>query len=257
MLVVLMRSADPQAQTIQETDPAKLPRFEVASIKANRSGAPQMAFATPPSGLIHAINVNVRFLVRYAFSVPDFLIVGADDWKATEHFDIAAKAPEGSDESLIRQMFRALLADRFHVRTHTEQREMTVDVLRLAGQTQGPNLQRPKRPCDKPPCHPRGPFGHLEGSDVPLADLAWALTVDTGRVFVDRTGLSGRFDFTLTWTPDAVALDPGLRAELPSVDPDGPSLTTALHQELGITVQRAREPVDVLVIDHIERPDPD
>lgn len=253
----LFLCARTSGQTIRTIDPATLPRFEVASVKPNPSGAAQMIVKTPPSGVVHATNVNARFLIRYAFDIPDFLIVGANDWKATEHFEIAAKAPEGSDEAVIRAMFRALLADRFRLRAHTEPREMTVDVLTLAGQGPGPQLQRPEHPCRQPPCHPRARFGHLEGTDVSLADLASALTVNTRRVVVDRTGLGGRFDFALTWTPDAVALDPSVRADFPSVDPDGPSLATALLQQLGMRLQRAREPVDRLVIDHIEHPDPD
>jgi uncharacterized protein (TIGR03435 family) len=154
-------------------------------------------------------------------------------------------------------MFRALLVDRFRLTAHTEAREMPVDVLTLAERTPGPNMKASPQLCDNPPCHARASFGHVEGRDVPVAELASALTLLTRRVVVDRTGLAGGFDWTLDYTPDAIALQPSLRSEFPSVDPDGPALATALRQQLGIKMQTTRDRVDVLVIDHIERPDPD
>lgn len=244
-------------QTIQKVDESTQPRFEVASVKPNRSGVPQMTIATSPSGSIHATNVNTRFLIRYAFNVQDFLIANAPDWASSEHFDVAAKGPANTTEARARDMFRSLLVERFRLDARREPREMAVDVLTLASDRLGPNLTPSKGPCASPPCHARASFGHIEGKAVPVSELAAALTLLTRRVVVDRTGLAAPCDFTLTYTPDAIVLQPTVRSEFPAVDPDGPSLATALRQQLGITMLTTREPVDMVVIDHIERPDPD
>ena len=99
-------------------------------------------------------------------------------------------------------------------------------------------------------------FGRISGQGVTMRDLVAALSLLTDRVVIDATGLSGRYDFSLEYTPDAVAMmDPAnARAEFPRIDPTGPSPKTALKEQLGLTMQSERRPVEVLVVDRLERP---
>jgi uncharacterized protein (TIGR03435 family) len=239
---------------------AQTPAFEVASIKPNTSGLPQMMFRTPPSGALAAINVTTRFLIRFAYNITENRIVELPDWATREHFDIVAKAPPDTPIAEVRLMYRALLADRFALRAHTGSREMPVDVLTVDGtRTDRPGLAAVRMPCDRrnPQCGVHLAFGSITAADATLADVATALTVSTGRVVIDRTGLTEHYELKLTYTPDALALQPSLRTEFPTVDPDGPSLATALKEQFGIRMQSTREPVDVLVVDSITHPSVD
>jgi uncharacterized protein (TIGR03435 family) len=102
----------------------------------------------------------------------------------------------------------------------------------------------------------RAAFGRLAGRDVPLSEIVGELGRATGRHVVDETGLAGRYDVTLTYTPDSVVLNPATRAEFPAIDPDGPSLGTALREQLGLRLQSRRGPVDVLVVERVQPPTP-
>ena len=173
----------------------------------------------------------------------------------SEHFDVIAKAPEQAPLADIRLMFRALLAERFHLELHREQRNQSVDVLTLTRPgVLGPKLSRVEPCAEAPKCQAHVGFGQVTTASAPLDQLATALTVATRRTVVNRTGLDGYFAFTLTYTPDAVALEPAVRAEFPAIDPDGPSLSTALKEQLGLTLRSTTEPVDVLIVDRVERP---
>jgi uncharacterized protein (TIGR03435 family) len=168
--------------------------------------------------------------------------------------------------------FRQLLVDRFRLTTHTAMRDMPIDVLTVAEEGKlGPRLTPRQQRCENPPANGRGTtargappacgmrvaFGRISGIDVPMADLTTALIRMTRRVVVDRTGLTGRYDFVLQYTPDAIAFatDPAnARAAFPNVDPDAPILATALREQLGLKIQATRGPVEVLVVDRLERP---
>jgi uncharacterized protein (TIGR03435 family) len=108
-------------------------------------------------------------------------------------------------------------------------------------------------------CGVRVAFGRITGVDATLTELARALTTMTQRMVVDRTGLEARYDFTLEYTPDAVALMTPAEAiaEFPRIDPMGPSLKTALKEQLGLNLEQGRGPVDVIVVERITRPTPD
>jgi uncharacterized protein (TIGR03435 family) len=242
-----------------QTPDQKAPAFEVASIKPNTSGVEQMMIRTPPSGIITATNVTTRLLIRYAYDLPEFLIMGAPNWSVTDHFDVVAKAPANAALSELRGMFRALLADRFAVASHREMQEMPADIVTVENPGRlGPSLTVSNQRCDQPArCGVRWAFGHIDAKDATIGDLVSNLTVLSKRVVIDRTGLGGRYDFSLTYTPDTITLQPSLRSEFPKIDPDGPSLATALKEQLGLKMLSKSERVEVLVIDHVERPTPD
>ena len=266
----------------------RLPSFEVASVKENRSGDIRSPIRTEPGGRFTATNVLLKFLIAEAFMGPQPVhlssrLVGGPDWINSTRFDIIAKAstefrssPDGPPNELL-LMLRSLLEDRFKVRTHRETRELPVYelVVARADGKLGPQLRQstancdgpppPRQPNEPPPCGAmRGPARVMAGG-IPMRRFAEILTaimaVGTpasadGRLVVDKTGLSGRFALNLTWTPEqmpTVAPPSGI----PPIDPNGPSLFTALHEQLGLKLESAKGPVEVLVIDSVERPTAD
>jgi uncharacterized protein (TIGR03435 family) len=264
---------------------AKPPAFEVASIKPNRSLDGGGTAGFQPGGRFRSINIPVQGLIATAFGTDRPLlpvqIVGGPDWIATDRFDITAKM--GSDASqdmkeLYRQMpvlLRTLLEDRFKLKAHSETRQLPICTLvldRKDGRL-GPQLRRsvvdclarskaaragtpvPSPPRDRPACGMRFGAGMFSASGFTLVNLAGTLSGNVGRVVLDRTGLTGDFDVELQWTPDRVPLSGD--ASNPAPSPDGPSIFTALQEQLGLKLESTKGPVDVLVIDHVEQPTPD
>jgi uncharacterized protein (TIGR03435 family) len=160
---------------------------------------------------------------------------------------------------------RALLADRFGVVVHPEMRELPVYALVVAREDRkfGPEIAASKVDCASQPTPPGcgmriGP-GQMVMTGTPMSQFAMVLSNFVQRVVLDRTQLAGTFDFRLTWTPERIpqgAPPPGAPA-LPPVDPNGPSLFAALQEQLGLKLEPTRAPLDVLVIDRVERPTPD
>jgi uncharacterized protein (TIGR03435 family) len=176
-------------------------------------------------------------------------------------------------------MLRTLLADRFGVVVHPETRELPVYelVVARADRKFGPEINPSKLDCENqapgrrggPPPAPGNPAqpvcgmrigpGQMVMGGTPMSQFATVLSNFVQRVVLDRTRLAGTFDFRLSWTPDRIpqgAPPPGGPA-LPPVDPNGPSLFAALQEQLGLKLESTRTPLDVLVIDRVERPMPD
>jgi len=230
------------------------PAFEVASVKPNATRDPVMAIRLPPGG-VTAVNVTPQLLLRYAFALPDARIVDLPEWARRSRFDIVAKAPVTAVDADMRPMVRTLLRDRFHLVTRHELRPLQVHVLTTEpGRPLGPRLTAASAACGQGgPAEKSGAlssdercglsiaFGRVRGGEVPLSELAKGLATLTGGV-IDRTGLSGRHDFTLDYTPDAVALEPAIAKDFPDVDPGGPSLATALGEQLGLRWRTETEP---------------
>jgi uncharacterized protein (TIGR03435 family) len=263
------------AQT-RETAPTE--KFEVASVRPNTSGEQRASTQNRPDGFT-AINVRVVNLIINAYGVQASQLIGAPAWISSERFDIVANAggaigpPVAPDAPSPRQlMMRALLADRFRLRVRRETRELPVYALVLARSdgSFGPELKRSTIDCerltrsraagpvtfntgDRPQCGARVLSGQFVAGGRPLSELVSMLSSNVGRSVVDRTGLEGIFDMSLKWAPDD---QPG-RVNEPDSDSDAPSIFTALQEQSGLKLESARGPVEVLVIDHIERPVPD
>ena len=265
-----------------------LPQFEVASVKPNKSGDWRVMMSIQPGGRMTATNATLSMLIRNAYQLQDFQIIGGPGWMTSDHFDINAKAPDDAlgdpfraDElgqpSRGQLMLRALLAERFKLDVHTENREMPIYALNLARSDGklGPALQRSTTDCAAaiagargrgampPPgpqpggrlaCGIRIAPGNMSVGGSNLAQFANSLSMFVGRIVVDRTGLTGNFDFNLTWTPDQMPQRPPGAPELPPVDPNGPSIFTAVQEQLGLKLDSQRGPVSVLVIDRVEHP---
>ena len=163
-------------------------------------------------------------------------------------------------------MMQSLLADRFKFAAHRETRELPVYALMLAKNGSKlkeaiPENSYPNGIKDEQGRGVAGMMritpGHIEGQAIPIANLLGVLTQVTGRTVVDRTGLTGKYDISLQWTPDEPQTLPtaadGANRE-PSQESSGPSIFTAIQEQLGLRLESAKGPVEGLVIDHVEKP---
>jgi uncharacterized protein (TIGR03435 family) len=239
------------------------PTLEVASIKENRSGRFETFFYRyPSSGRVVAINHWGRLLVQIAHNLRDYQAVGGPKWMDDVRFDIEAKASGPASNAQMMQMLQALLEDKFKLVLHREDRPGTVLALVQATPGKlGPNIT-PAKPEDARmyPIGLRAPGQGTQGSAATMADLADHLSTAMGRYVVDRTGVTGIYNFTVlsAGAPGLTRLPPGLPADkAPGTRDDFPSLTTALQEQLGLRLVTQQGTVPTYVIDRAERPDVD
>ena len=279
--VLLIAAAVALVQGRSQATPS--PVFDVAVIKKNKSGDVSGAFGGPASSFI-STNSTLRDFVVFAYDVRPFQIEKAPDWVTTDRWDINAKAdgvfppPIPGRPDPRRQMLRALLVDRFKLVTHTESRQFPIYALTMSkgDRSLGPNIQRSDTDCAAafaailrgpsptttstglPICRLSSfPPGRLAAGTVPLQQIVSALSQILQRTVVDRTGLSGNYDVLLTWTPDQAPTAPVGRPDTAPFDPNGPSVFTAIQEQLGMKLESTKGPVEVLVIDHVEKPTSD
>ena len=250
---------------------AQRPTFEVASIKRNVAVNDRAFVRGEPGGRISVGNNSLRNIIRNAWRVQDFQIVGGPDWLNTDRWNIIAKAAGNAPPEQMMVMLQNLLIDRFKLTVRRETREMPIYALVLArpGGALGPKARVSSTDCaaitaaarasGAPPptpagggplCGTRTAAGRMMTSSTTMADLARNLSPIAGRSIVDKTGLTGSFDLDLTWTPEGPA-GPGDGAAAGS---DTVSLFTAIQEQLGLKLDAQRGPVDTLVIDSAERP---
>jgi uncharacterized protein (TIGR03435 family) len=243
-----------------------LPAFEVASVKPNTTDA-EPSMIVPPGGLVSILNVPLENLIVNAYGIPAFRVLDAPAWATRERFDISAKIPDDATPGQARAMLQSLLEGRFRLRVHRETREQSiyaVVVARADGRL-GPRLKQSTADCAAAakPASPLtlspdgqcaaffgvGPAGgRIVSRGQPLARVISALSMAVSRGVVDRTGLQGPFDVELEWSADAGAA---------ATASNTPSVFTALQEQLGLRLEPSRGPVEVLVIDSVERPTPD
>ena len=267
------------AQAIAATDSASSAQtFEVATVKINRSGERRSRHTVlPAAGRLTLTNISVQELIQDAYGLAfPFLLMNVPDWARTQHVDVVAKAPSPVPVMVLQRMLQPLLADYFKLSTHAAMREMDVFAMVLATPGRfGPQLTRNLDTCDDVVGTPggfarapdgarneRGTCGILPGGagrivarGVDMPGLAAYIGTSPGRMLIDRTGVTGRFDVDLTYTPSAFASDAlprQPRETPPGVDPAGPSLITALQEQLGLKLEPVRAAVGVVVIDHAE-----
>jgi uncharacterized protein (TIGR03435 family) len=251
---------------------APRPEFEVASIKLNKSNDGRMMIMPARGGRFTATNVPLQLLITIAYRIKDFQLSGAPPWLNSERYDVEAKAEgdPGFDATL--PMLQTLLEDRFQFKFHRETKELPVYALVVAkagklhqaGGECGPRPDSPPPPPEpgKLPSPPCGGFfgfpGRLSGQKVGITELIDPLSRFTGRVVLYKTNLTGKYDINLDYTPDQAEFQSLLGGApsmpLPPSDPNGPSLVTALQEQLGLKLESQKGPVEMIVIDHIERP---
>ena len=250
---------------------AQLPlSFDVVSVKRSVSADTGFSFGTRPGGWA-MVNSSIAALIRSAYPAQAPDLVGAPEWVMSDRYDLTAKAAGNPTRDEIRLMLRTLLAERFKLKVRYDTQVQPIYHLVIArrdGQP-GPGLLRSNVNCDEvnaarregrapegpapangaPPCAWSSQFttgAVLRFGGLPLSRLSEALGRPDDRVIVDRTGLSGNYEFTLRYSPRE-----------PLSDGDAPSLVTALQEQLGLKLEPTRGPVEVLAIDAVERPTPD
>jgi uncharacterized protein (TIGR03435 family) len=218
------------------------PAFEVASIKPTHFGVRISSVRMTP-GQVLMENVSLRKCIALAYNVSedqDYAIAGPD-WLRSEVYDIIAKFPPETPPEQVRMMLQELLADRFKLKLHHEFKEVPVYAL-VVGKN-GAKLQESAPGTQGG--FSMGP-GHLMGRAAPITALADRLSnasFQLGRPVQDRTGLTGVYEFTLDWAPDSA----------PEADASGPSLFTAVQEQLGLKLEAQRGSAEVLVVDSMER----
>jgi uncharacterized protein (TIGR03435 family) len=230
--------------------------FEVATIKPSDPNAQGKLF-TVKGRQVLTINTSLGDLISVAYGVHAQQIVGGPAWMQTEKYDVTGQpeAPGVPSQEQLRAMIRGLMADRFKLAFHRETRELSVYAIVV--RSGGPKLTKnDSNPNGLPSLLFRG-LGVLPAMNATMGDLAGVLqTAVLDRPVVDRTGLEGRYDFTLTWTPDETQFAGlGVRVPPPSNDPNAPpGLFTAFQEQLGLRLDSTRAPAEVLVIDRVDRP---
>lgn len=266
--------------------------FDAASVKPNDAGPGPARFSYAAGGRVTIANIPLRQIVLDAFRLQSFQLLNAPDW-LDARYDIVAKADGNPPVDEMQTMLQVLLRDRFGLVAHTETRSLPVYVLEVArtGGRLGETLKRsssdcapvtlPKLPEGAPPPPPppppgalppagHGPVdpnrlsgrclsfllpGYISAREITMTQFAAILGRSVGRKVLDQTALAGTFDLDLKYQSDQpVAIGPGGAGI--TVDPTAPSIFTAVQEQLGLRLEATKGPVDVLVIDRMERPRP-
>lgn len=231
--------------------------FEVATIKPNASNDNRVMLRMQPGGRFVASGVTLKMLIGEAYNVREFQITNAPGWVSAERYDINAKAegaPDRMTPDQLRPMIKALLEDRFQLKTHNETKEMPVYEL-VVGKN-GPKLTAN---AGEPGPMIRMGRGQLNGKKVSMTMLARQLSQQLGRTVIDKTDLKGEYDFTLEWTPEpgqggGPFGGPPPADAIPAADSSGPTLFTAVQEQLGLRLESQKGPVQMLAIDSISKP---
>jgi uncharacterized protein (TIGR03435 family) len=251
----------------------KVPVFDVVSVKPSKSDDGRMRIMFKPDGY-SAINVSMKLLIQTAYGIRQDLISGGPGWLESAGYDFDAKVAGPDVDALKkltpeqrRSMLQPALADRFKLKVHTETKQLPVYEIVLAkggsklkeataGDTYANGIKGPDG-VGRGGMMRFGP-GQLTAQAVPMTSLTNMLSQQLHRTVLDKTGLTGKYDLELNWTPDQGA-DPMFKGPEGSSqrgeaapDTSGPSIFTALQEQLGLKLQSAKGPVETLVIDHVE-----
>jgi bla regulator protein blaR1 len=262
-----------QAQTVTTARP----EFALTSVKPNKTGCCVEGGVGNGGG--GGRDVTLKFLLAFAYRLQKFQISGGPKWIDSDRFDVEGKAddPKASFDQL-RLMLQSLLEDRFKLKLHRETKESRVYALvvgkggpkiKLSSDQISPDVNGPA-PRGAGPNRGaiRGGEGILVGNAVTLSWFATSLSQRVDRLVIDKTNLTGRFDIRLRWAPGpAEPLFDSAGNRIPQTildmngvtvgpDPSGPSIFSAIQEQLGLKLESARAPLEVLVIDHVEKPSP-
>lgn len=261
-----------QSRPQNTADPAPMYAYEAATIKPSKGPGPggRIGVWAAPDGF-SAWFITLQQMISVAYGVERFQISGGPNWLPSERFDIEAKLDASTADALEKlsqdqhvlaqqQMLQSLLANRFQLTAHRETKELTIYKLVIA--KAGLKLQEAKPDGAHPGAGSmRGSqlSGEMTAQAVPIASLARNLTQMLGHPVLDQTGLKGVYDFKLQFAPDdrlqpPPGLAPNQRLPVPAADPNAPSLFDALQEQLGLKLESGKGPVEVIVIDHVERP---
>ena len=223
--------------------------FDAATVKPNNSGTGSSSTQST-NGLLRITNQTLLRMIQYAYNVRDFQISGGPAWVRSDRYDVTAK-PDGSvRDQQMKEMLQALLAERFQLQFHRQTQEGPIYAL-LIGKN-GPKLQpAPESDNSGISSNSNAIKTILKGNHATMEELAASLGNRVGRPVIDKTGMSGKFDFELSWVADLTvhtgATDPGIP------DVSGPSIFTALQEQLGLQLVPKKVPVEFIIVDHVER----
>lgn len=229
--------------------------FEVATIKPSNPDQPGKLFSVRGRQVL-TINTTLNDLIVFAYDLHARQIAGGPEWAGMQKYDLTGQpeAPGVPNGNQLRAMIRQLLTDRFKLAFHREKRELSVYAIVLA--PGGPKLTKnDTNPNGLPGMMFRAP-GVLPVTNATMAELAGLMqSAVLDRPVVDKTGLTGRYDFNLRWTPDESQFASlGVRVPPPAADANAPGLFTAFQEQLGLKLDATRAPVEMLVIDRVEKP---
>ena len=237
-------------------------QFDVATIKPSAVDNGDFAFRALPGGTLSCTGVTLKMLIMEAYEVKAFQISGGPSWVGSARWDLEAKV-EGVQGRLPpdqeRLMLRALLEDRFQLKVLSETKEMPVFalVVAAAGSKLTPHVGE-AIPMGQRFRLGLGLYSVKQGN---IARLVAELTRQLWRPVIDKTDLKGEYDFTLEWTPqpgqggpESLGLPPQPLESAPPVNPDGPSIFSALQEQLGLRLESQKGPVEIIVIEHVEKP---
>jgi uncharacterized protein (TIGR03435 family) len=259
--------AEDQSSAPPTADPR--PRFDAASVKPNRSAEAGRNNRFSP-GRFAYMNMPVEDYIYNAYGLPPARVVGMPDWARREKFDITAthdpQYAAFSQQQLA--MLQRLLEERFSLQTHRETREMPVyELVQMRTDGFGPRLRvatldcSPAATANRAQCGWRTDMGLIEGKSIDWRIVVGQLPSAVGRTVIDRTGLQGRYELRLEWKPDpSVTISPeaaALATAAAATPGERVDIFTALQEQLGVKLQSAVAPLEVLVVDRLERPTPD
>lgn len=280
LLVFLVLFATQSFGENQQSSTSGGPEYAVASIRPSKfEGSSVIKWDFTPDGL-SAKNVTLEMLIQMAYGVEDYQVSGTSKLLHSQTYDVQAKVDDSIADKLRRLTYRErsikeqpllqrLLVARFNLALHRETKELPVYALIIS--RRGPKIENAK-PGDTYPNGVKDIYGSghenimrmgrgmIIGQAVPIASFARVLTSRVHRPVVDRTGLKGDYDIKLQWTPAEMqysspsdADEGGSNASSPAYQ-SGPSIFTAIQEQLGLKLDSQRAPVEILVIDHVERP---
>jgi uncharacterized protein (TIGR03435 family) len=231
--------------------------YASVSIRPDKSGLQERTIHLAP-GELKVTNETLQMLIRHAYQVEADQIHGGPDWLTSERFDIRAKvdksvvenlqslAPEQADLEQ-RRMMQVLLADRFKLAAHRDTRSVPTYDLVLA--ENGPRLQ-PSMPGDAAQRRViEVANGHITGREVPIVTLASLLSDQLGQTVVDKTGLTSHYDVVLQWPASAEGQGSDVSSESPNA-----AISSVLEEQLGLKLEPHQAPLEILIIDHVEKP---
>jgi uncharacterized protein (TIGR03435 family) len=247
-----------------QSQTAPLPQFEVASIRPNPGNGGTSMGAGEGGASEH--NVTLKVLMTVAYRIQDFQISGGPRWANSDRFDVEAKAADrkaGPDK--VRLMLQSLLEDRFKLKLHREIKEASIYALvvgkdgpkmKLSGDQESPTVNGPSPQGALNRGNIRYGAGSLTGNAVAMALFTKMLSGSLDRTIVDKTDLTGRFDLRLQWTPDVgeTPFSPGGDLLPPAADSSSISIFAAIQEQLGLKLEPQKGPVEMLVIDSVEKP---
>jgi uncharacterized protein (TIGR03435 family) len=241
---------------VRTQTPAASPTFDVVSLKPNRSGSGRISVDTDFT-YYRATNLSLKSMIQSAYGLQtQDQISGLPGWASSASYDIDAKmdaetaaalkaAKNGEDEPIRRAMMQAMLADRFQLKVHPETKELPIYTLVPA---KGGSKLTVSDPANKQNGSMNSSNQQLTATGIQTAALSIFLSGRLHRKVVDKTGLTGQYDFTLQWSPDETTGESAAATGATQL----PSLFTAVQEQLGLKLEAAKGPVETIVVDHVE-----